>query len=123
MGLSSDDLGFIDASRELEIVTRSGPREYRTVVWAVVDDEDVFVRSFLGEEGAWYQRVLTNPDVDLRVADRSIPLRATHARDNASVACASQAFRRKYTKGANLDAMLRDEVLSTTLRLQPRGDA
>jgi hypothetical protein len=45
--------------------------------------------------------------------------RAIPANDDNSVQRASNGFIAKYPPGRSLDAMIRDEVLATTLRLDP----
>src|SRR5947209_8486160 len=55
----SFDTGFVDAvgaADEVEIDTRRRSGEtVRTVIWAVVDDGRVYVRSVRAEDGAWYR--------------------------------------------------------------------
>ncbi|HUG09008.1 MAG TPA: nitroreductase/quinone reductase family protein [Acidimicrobiia bacterium] len=119
MGFTPDDLLLLEETREVRIETRRGDRTYRTVIWVVVDDGAVFVRSVRGESGRWYERVLADPDVVLHVAGRQIAARAESAADDESVELTSAALRRKYPPGQSLDSMLRPEVLDTTLRLDP----
>lgn len=115
----TEDLELISATREVSIETRGGDRLLRTVIWIVVDEENVYVRSVRGEAGRWYQRALANREVALHVGTIRIPAQATPASDAESVGRASEAFRRKYRKGSSLNAMVRPEVLGTTLRLEP----
>jgi hypothetical protein len=115
---SSEQLELVADAREVVIETRSGDRVTGTVIWVVVDDGEVFVRSVRGESARWYQRVLADPHVTLRIGDFRLPFIAVPAGDDDSVERTSEALRRKYPKGSSLDAMLRREVLSTTLLLQ-----
>ena len=117
--LNAKDLALIDNTKEVSIETRSGDRVYRTVIWVVVDDESVYVRSFLGAEGKWYQRAVADPNVALDVDGSRIEFTAVSATDPASVEATSEGFRRKYKKGRSLDAMLVPEIFDTTLRLDP----
>jgi hypothetical protein len=54
-------LRLLDDVEEIEIETRTGLLEtdtpQRTVVWVVVVDEDVYVRSVNGELAHWYQPI------------------------------------------------------------------
>lgn len=118
MAFSEDQLRLIDKSREVEIETRAGDRRYRTVIWVVVDEGEVFVRSVRGTAGKWYQRALANPEVALRVGHTTIASRAVPATDPVSIERTSEALRRKY-RGRSRDAMLVPEVLDTTVRLDP----
>lgn len=83
-----------------------------------MDEDEVFVRSVRGASGKWYQRTLANPEVAIVVGDTMIPARATAATDNGSIERTSDALRRKY-RGRSLEAMLKPEILDTTLRLDP----
>jgi len=119
VSLPAEDLERIAESREVVIETRSGDRRVPTIIWVVIDDGAVLVRSVRGEAGRWYQRALANPDVDLVVGRLRMPLRAVPVTDTATVDRVSEALRRKYPKGRSLDSMLRPEVLDTTLLLEP----
>jgi hypothetical protein len=119
MAMSSDQLEILDEVNTVVVETRSGGRTIGTIIWVVVDDGEVFVRSVRGESGRWYQRALADPEVTLRVGDDRPRFRAVPADDAASVERVSQALRRKYPPGGSLDRMLRPEVLGTTLHLEP----
>lgn len=119
MGFSREDLELLDRTREVEIETRRGDRSYRTVIWVVVDDGEVFIRSVRGERGKWYQRAEADPQVTLHADGRSIDARVVPARDEESVSRVDEALRAKYRPGGSLDSMLREETLGTTLRLEP----
>lgn len=120
MPFTPDDLELLASAREVQIETHSGQRAIRTVIWIAVDDHQVFVRSVRGDDGRWYSRVLDNPKATLIVEGKAIHVRAAKA-DDASIDRASEAFRSKYPPGRSLDSMLRPEVLSTTLELEPAG--
>jgi hypothetical protein len=116
-------LNALDRTDEVHIETRrdaSSPG-HETVIWAVVVDGDAFVRSVRGGKGRWYREAPANPDVTLRVDDRRVPVRAITETDAPTIEGVSEAIRDKY--GASFPgptaAMLREEVLATTLRLLP----
>ena len=119
MPLSESDFDLLAAALEPLIETSAGGRTYQTIIWVVEDDGTLFVRSFLGDDGKWYQRAVANPNISLIVDDRHFAFRAVPATDSSSVARASEGFRRKYRPGRSLDAMLVDDMLHTTLRLDP----
>lgn len=116
---TDEELELIDRTEEVSIETRSGDRVYRTVIWVVVDNGTVYVRSFKGKAARWYQRALADPDVTLDLGDVRIAARAISAIDDESVAAASDGLRRKYQNDRSLDAMVAPDVLDTTLRLEP----
>ena len=116
-------LAALDRTDEVHIGTRpdaSSPG-HETVIWAVVVDGDAFVRSVRGEKGRWYREASANPYVTLRVGDRRVPVRAVPETDARTIEKVSEVIREKY--GASYPgptaAMVREEVLSTTLRLLP----
>ena len=119
MAFTPAELELIETTKEVSIETRSGDRTYRTIIWAVVDKDKVYVRSFLGDSGKWYQRALADPEVALLIGETRLPVRAVLANDAESVDGASQGFLRKYPRGRSRDAMVVPEVLHTTLRLEP----
>jgi hypothetical protein len=120
MPFPPDVLAELAAAKEVEIETRrpDGP-PHRTIVWVVVDGEDVFVRSWRGASARWYREATANPRIVVHHADRRIEARVEPATDPASVARASAGYRRKYAGDPATPAMVRDEALPTTLRLTP----
>jgi hypothetical protein len=120
MTFTTDTLESIDAAHEVHIETRrEDGRAYRTVIWIMVEDDAVYVRSVRGDDGRWYQRATKNPAVKIVVGSFEIDAVARAAPDEQSVRSASEGLRRKYSPGTSLDAMLAAAVLHTTLRLEP----
>lgn len=123
MPFDAATLGRIDAAREVEIEsTRPDGTNRTTIIWAVVDEAEVFVRSWNGDRGYWYQAALDRPDeLALIVEGERLPVRAVIANDDASVARCSAGLSKKYRRaGASLSGMLLPRVLPTTMRLEPR---
>jgi hypothetical protein len=114
-----EDLERIAKASEVLIETRSGDRAFRTVIWVVVDDDDILVRSVRGVAGRWYQRAIADPELSLGVGDTWFRFRAVAVTDPETIERTSEALRRKYRKGRSLDSMLRSEVLETTFLLEP----
>lgn len=116
-------LAALDGAEEVRVETgrHASSPGHETVIWAVVVDGDVFVRSVRGEKGRWYREASANPGVRLRVDDRWVPVRAVPETDTRTIEKVSEAIREKY--GASYPgpaaAMVREEVLATTLRLLP----
>lgn len=120
MAFTTATLESIDAAHEVHIETRAeDERTYRTVIWIMVEDGAVYVRSVRGDAGRWYQRATANPTVKIVVGSAEIDAVARAAPDEQSVRSASKGLRRKYSPGPSLDAMLAPAVLHTTLRLEP----
>ncbi len=120
MPFSADDLGVLDSADEVEIETRSTQGNvHRTIIWIVVDGTDVFIRSYRGAGARWYREALARPDVAILAGERRLEGTVRPAADDVSIRRTSDGFRRKYTRDPATPAMLRDEVLDTTLRIDP----
>lgn len=115
-------LDLLALEREVDIVTtRPDGSPLRVTIWVVVADDEVFVRSWRGERGYWYQAALDRPaDVELLAAGQRLPVMAVPATDAQSVARCSTALEVKYANDPSTPGMVRDDVLGTTLRLEPR---
>jgi hypothetical protein len=125
MNESFDDeiLRLLEETDEVRIETRRDPDspEHRTIVWVVVVGGEVYVRSVRGHRGRWYREISSHPEGALHAEDRRIPVRATSATDEATLDAVSAAIRDKYEQSwpGPTAAMVRPEVLPTTLKLSP----
>ena len=123
--MTEQDLALLRDAREVRIETSRGEGTplHRTIIWVVVDDAGrILVRTYLGPQSRWYREALANPRVRLLAGDQAVELVAERADDPDRIAACSHGLQAKYRRGASLDAMLRDEVLDTTLELRPRGE-
>jgi hypothetical protein len=123
MTFDAATLRLIDAAYEVDIETvRPDGSVQRTIIWVVVDAGDVFVRSFKGDRGYWYQAAVDRPEeLALIVAGTRLAVRAVVASDEISIARCSAGLSKKYRgSGASLSGMLLPRVLPTTLGLEPR---
>ncbi len=91
------------------------------MIWAVVVDGGAFVRSVRGEKGRWYREASANPEVTIRTNDERVPVRAVPEADARTIEKVSEAIREKYGSSfpGPTAALVREEVLATTLRLLP----
>ena len=119
MALTDAQLTWLDDTKEVRIETFSNRGSPKTIIWVAVADGQVYVRSVRGDDGHWYQRVLANPLAAIEVAGERIEFRAVHVDDADEILDVSEALRAKYPAGGSLDRMTRDDVLDTTLRLEP----
>jgi len=114
------DLAALSAAEEVEIETRSADGEaHRTIIWPLVRDGVVLIRSYRGQGARWYRETLTDSEVGLHLNGRRIAGRVVPATDPASIEACSAALREKYRRDPSLGAMLRPEILETTLRVEP----
>ena len=115
----ADTLRELRDVRELRIRTGKHPKT-AVVIWIVVADEEVFARSWLGGRGRWYRDLAAGGSATLEFAGRRLEVQASPASDDTSIARASAEFLRKYQPSSHAREMVRSEILSTTLRLEPR---
>jgi hypothetical protein len=105
--------------REVAIRTEKHP-ETAVVIWVVVADDEVFVRSVRGSKGRWYRDLATGGSATLEYSGRRLEVQAVLASDADPIARASREYLRKYQPSPYAQSIVRAEVLPTTLRLEPR---
>ena len=104
---------------EVAIRTQKHP-SLGVTIWVVVEGDEVFVRSVKGARGRWWKDLAAGGPATLEFAGSRRPVEAIPAADATSVARASREYLRKYRTSAYAQSMVREEVLPTTLRLEPR---
>jgi hypothetical protein len=116
------DADVLDAlRRRKEVGIRTSHNQQRPVtIWIVVVDDAVFVRSVRGPQGRWYIAARADGEATLIIDQRELPVRVTPAPDPADVAAVSQAILSKYATSPYAQVMVSDEIVPTTLRLDPR---
>jgi hypothetical protein len=118
-GFDKATLEWLRINKEVTIRTARHP-DTAVIIWAVVAADDaVYVRSVKGVQGRWYRDLASDGRATLQVIGQSISVQAIAAADDVSVAQASEAFREKYRRSSYVGSIVRAEVLSTTLRLEP----
>ena len=105
--------------REAAICTEQHPKS-AVIIWVVVADDEVFVRSWRGTKGRWYRDLAAGGPAMLEFAGRRLEVRAVPVSDADAIGRASREYLRKYQPSPYAQAMVRSEVLPTTLRLEPR---
>ncbi|WP_067681014.1 DUF2255 family protein [Nocardia miyunensis] len=117
------DLARWGDTEEIRISTRRADGTLRGFVpiWIVAADGSLYVRSYRGTDGAWYQHACRNPagrihadaiDQDVRFAEP----------DPGARTAVDAAYRAKYARYSDsyLRPMLTDTAVAATLRLDPR---
>jgi hypothetical protein len=119
------DADLLDRLRheiEIDIETRPSAEAppHRTIIWVVVDANDrVLVRSYRGPTARWYREATSGTPTALVLGDEAVPVSVGHARDEERIRACSAELERKYAGDPATPAMVRDEVLETTLELHP----
>ena len=119
MTLTEHQIATLARTKEVHIGTRTNGKAIKTIIWIVVADGKVYVRSVRGDSGRWYERALADPDVTIHADSETFEFRAIPVEDPVEIDAVTAALREKYPPGGSLDRMIRDEVLDTTLRLEP----
>ena len=120
MRFAPEDLALLADTEEIEIETArpDGP-PHRTIIWIMVDGDDVFVRSVNGAGARWYREATANPSVTIHAGTRALQARTIAAPDADSVARVNDALERKYSGITGLREMLVPDIFETTLRVEP----
>ena len=105
--------------QEVAIRTEKHP-EAAVTIWVVVADNEVFLRSVRGGKGRWYKDLAAGGPATLEFAGRRLAAQAVPVSDAAAIERASREYLRKYQPSPYAQSMVRDDVLPTTLRLEPR---
>jgi hypothetical protein len=81
---------------------------------------DLYVRSYRGRDGAWYQAVLRRPEGRIQASGLTRDVTFTEAGD-ADQDAIDQAYRAKYPQsGSSVDLMVAPGARATTLQLLAR---
>lgn len=119
----NDLLWKLAESDEVQIETRRDAKSpvHRTTIWIVPTNDGVYIRSYKGSKGRWYQEAVANPHVTIRAGRRKQTARVEPERNPAEIRAVSAGYREKYGERwpDETQPMLRRSVLPTTLRLTP----
>ena len=114
------ELAAIDHDGELRVAAYrpDGTLRPSTIVWHVVVDDALFLRSVRGEDGAWYRAVR-------RTGTGTIDAGGVHAdvtftRDDAHDEAIDLAYRDKYGHGSPVRSITSAVATATTLRVDRR---
>lgn len=125
MAWQPDELDRIGGTQELQISTYRDDGTLRRFVpiWVVRVGDDLYVRSALGPDGAWYRNAVRRRAARIKVggAERDVALEP--AADPATNADIDAAYRAKYRgHGSSLRTMIEAPASATSLRLaDPTG--
>jgi hypothetical protein len=118
-GWNPADLAAIDRVGEIRVAAHrpDGSLRPATIVWHVVVDGALFIRSVRGEAGAWFQAVL-------RTGRGTVDAGGVHAdvtvtRDDAHDAEIDRAYHAKYGNGSPVRSITSPAATATTLRVDP----
>ena len=122
MTFEESDLAALAAAQEIKVETRSAAgTEHRTIIWVAEHDGAIYIRSVNGPDARWYREATAAEagPAAVHVEGRRVPVRLQAATDPASIEACSEGLRAKYRRSYSLQSMLADDVLETTLRVEP----
>lgn len=115
----AETLRDLSERKEVAIRTDKHP-DTAVVIWVVVADDEVFVRSHRGTRGRWYRDLANGGPATLEAGRHRLAVQAVPVTDPAAIDGASRAYLTKYRSSAYAQSMVQPDLLSTTLRLEPR---
>ena len=117
---TDDDLALLDRVGEIKVAGRRADGSLRSlvIVWHVVVDGAVYIRSVRGADGHWYRGVVKHHEgaIAWGGTKRDVRYIADDGHDDAIDA----AYFAKYGKGSPSRAITSPEARATTLRVEPR---
>jgi hypothetical protein len=120
MRFAPDELALLTATEEIEIETaRPGGPPHRTIIWVMVDGDDVFIRSVNGSSARWYREAVADPSVTIHAGGRALRTRVEAATDEDSIRRTNEGLTRKYADVPGYRPMLKPDIFDTTLRVTP----
>jgi hypothetical protein len=111
-------LASLHSTKEVRIRTARHKRN-GIVIWVVVADDAVFVRSVRGPTGKWYVAAAAEGRATLEFGGRQLPVQVVPIADQGTIEAVSQAFLTKYATSPYAKSIVAPDTLSTTLRLDP----
>jgi hypothetical protein len=121
-GWTRDDLEAFGAAEEVLVsATDDGGPRPEVPIWVVRVGDDLYVRSYRGRSGRWYQHLARSHQGRIRMGglERDVTAEDPGVDVNPDI---DAAYAQKYARhgDAYIAAMTAPEVVSTTLRLTPR---
>jgi hypothetical protein len=122
---SSDELARIGGADELIVapLRANGCSGHSVPVWVVRVGDDLYVRSWRGEDGAWYQAAKARREGHVSARDVQRDVEFVDA-DDAVNDTVDAGYRDKYARYPGyVEPMVSAQARATTLRLVPRENA
>lgn len=115
------DVDRIGATPEIDIAPRrpDGTLRPYTTIWVVAVGNNLYVRSYRGSGGSWYQAAQQTHEG--RICTGGVEHDVTlHAVGDIEPTTVDDAYRAKYGRSIYVDAMITPAAAATTLRVTPR---
>lgn len=124
-GWTPDELDKIDATDEIDIAALQPDGSLRPfrIIWVVRVGDDLYVRSVLGRDSAWFRAVRRRPEGHIRAGEVEYDVAFEEPAD-ADHDAIDEAYGRKYARydRVDVDAIVAPTARVATLRLLPHRD-
>jgi hypothetical protein len=119
-GWTAAELARLDRASEVRVAGRraDGSSRTLTIVWHVVVDGNLYLRSVNGPDGQWHRGVVHHHEGLLHTAGAT--RQVTFTLDHSHDADIDTAYFVKYGNGAPSHAITSQQARRTTLRVDPR---
>jgi hypothetical protein len=116
---TASELDTLDRVGEIRVAGRRDDGSLRplVIVWHVVVDGALYVRSVRGAEGKWYQGVTKRMEGAISWGGRTRDVRYIH--DSEHDDAVDAAYFAKYGRGSSTQALMPATARDTTLRIEP----
>ncbi len=121
---TNDELKKIETTEELQIapLRRDGTLGKQVTIWVVRVNDDLYVRSYRGNDGAWYRSARVYHQGRIRAGGVEKAVTFIEESDPDINNQIDAAYRSKYRRYPQFVApMVTAEVRRTTLKLEPHG--
>ncbi|MEU6655659.1 DUF2255 family protein [Streptomyces sp. NPDC046900] len=118
-----DTLKHIAAAEELHIAPRDDDGSLRkpTTIWVVRDRDELYVRSWRGTRGAWWNTAQASHTGHISAGSAEADVTFTAVSDPAVNDRVDDAYRAKYGHYSGyVETMISEQARATTLRLAPQ---
>lgn len=116
---TASELASLDRVSEIRVAGRRDDGSLRTpvIVWHVVVDGALYVRSVRGGDGKWYRGVLKRMEGTISWDGQTRDVRYLHDGDHDAEI--DDAYFAKYGRGSASQSITSDAATATTLRVEP----
>lgn len=117
---STDELRRLDQLSEIRVAGRRNDNTLRTltIVWHVVVNDSLYVRSVRGTDGSWYKGAIRHHEG--AIAFDGDTRNVTYVPDATADSQIDTAYFGKYGNGSSTRAITNAAARATTLRIEPR---
>ena len=112
-----DDATLRSLAETHEIDIRPAASGKDVTIWAVRAGNDIYVRSYKGEQGRWYRALREDPRASVIYSGGELEVRAEPGADTETNEAVNSAYLEKYRSSSAVGAMVTPEVAATTMRL------